>query len=730
MAIKIVTLGALRCYRDGQEIENLPAQRLRCALLVYLAVERDTTRDAVMAVFWPERDVDKARHALSQTLYELRRAFGDDWLQVQGDRLRAMGALDVDVARFTAAVARGELSEALEIYGGPFLESQHLVDSQPFESWADRQGVRLAALHRRARLSRLSDLAGGWDTPAAIECARRWTEIDPLEDEAHHQLIELLAAAGRRSEALAQYDAYARLLAREELEPLDETKALVERIRTGEAGGGVEASAPQTVAAAPAPSVSGPRAFPDTGTIPTSFEVRDAAAALPPGGRRTLRARLAQIPRAAWFALGLVAALIFAARKGPLLQRPEPLESGGREPTGLAVLYLDDLSPDGSQRFLADGLTEDLSAALARFEPLRVISPAGVQPYRGGTATLDSVARALSVDFLVSGSVAVSGNRLRVKVQLTDAASGYVVQDSTLERPFGELFTLQDELVTEITDFLRFRTGSEIRARRTRAGMTSVEAWELVRRAADMRVKHSALRDAGDLEGAATSLVAADSLLARAEVLDPNSIHPILHRGWTTRQHVFLIRRAAGGPSAAGIAKLQEAIRHADRALSVRPGDPEALELRGVLRAQIWGEQDPRDSAGVHLREAAEADLRAAVDADPSRARALSALSAIYQRTGRLAQANVEARRAYVEGLELAEIQEVVLRLFATSFELRRDPEAERWCEEVRRRNAQEWIYADCALRLLGWADQAVPDPERAWQLARLGLESDPPQQR
>lgn len=735
MAIKIVTLGALRCYRDGEEIESLPAQRLRFGLLVHLAVERETSRDAVMSLFWPERDTEKARHALSQTLYELRRVLGDDWISVSGDTLRATSILEADVHDFTSAVDRGEFSRALEVYGGAFLEGQYLADTQPFESWADRQRARLAALHRRARLAVLGDLASAWDIGAAIECARRWTEVDPLDDEAHHHLIELLATAGRRSEALAQYDAYSRLLVREELEPLDETKALVERIRTGDASRGtVEPPGSQTVAPAPARSVSGPSTPPDPGAIPSPFAIKDAAAPLASAGRQTIRARLARIPRARWLALGLlgvIAALIVAVREAPLRQRPEPLGPEGTAPTGLAVLYLDDLSPDGSQRFLADGLTEDLIDELSQLEPLRVISKTGVQPYRDGRATRDSIARALAVDFLVTGSVATSGGRLRIKVQLTDASSGYVVQDSTLERRLGELFTLRDELVTEITDFVRVRTGGEIRARRTRADMTSVEAWQLVRRAEDMRERFPTFRSAGDIEGAARTLIAADSLLVLAETRDPRSIRPILLRGWTAWQRFFLERFSAPAASEEAIARLWEGVRHADRALNLRPADPEAFELRGFLRARIWAETaSSRSAERQGLLEAAEADLSAAVLADPTRARAWNALSSIHWETGRLAQADVEARMAYVADAYLNDIHEVILRLFQTSFELRQDLEAERWCEEVRRRIDQQWIYAHCALTLMGWSERVPPEPKRGWELSGLGRESDPPQLR
>jgi Tol biopolymer transport system component len=76
----------------------------------------------------------------------------------------------------------------------------------------------------------------------AIEAARAWVTLEPYDDEAQHRLIELLAGSGQRSEALAQYERYERLLKADDLEPLDETKALVALLRAGEVG--VSALAP------------------------------------------------------------------------------------------------------------------------------------------------------------------------------------------------------------------------------------------------------------------------------------------------------------------------------------------------------------------------------------------------------------------------------------------------------------------------------------------------------
>jgi hypothetical protein len=69
------------------------------------------------------------------------------------------------------------------------------------------------------------------DVDAALHCARRAAEFEPQEDELQHLLIQSLHRVGRRSEALERYELYERALKGDDLEPLDETKALVAEIR-------------------------------------------------------------------------------------------------------------------------------------------------------------------------------------------------------------------------------------------------------------------------------------------------------------------------------------------------------------------------------------------------------------------------------------------------------------------------------------------------------------------
>jgi DNA-binding SARP family transcriptional activator len=234
VSIRLVTLGSLRCLSEGKEITSLASRRQNFAVLLFLALERDTTREVVMGVFWPEREPERARRALSQTLYELRRELGEGWLKSQGEHLIVAGSVEVDAELFTVSAQRGDLEQALSLYGGEFLAGEYLAETKPFEEWVDRNRARLARLHRTSR----RDSVKGWndkgDVARAILEARRWTELEPLEDEARMRLIELLAHGGHRADALREFELYERLLKAEDLRPLDDMLDLVRRLREGD----------------------------------------------------------------------------------------------------------------------------------------------------------------------------------------------------------------------------------------------------------------------------------------------------------------------------------------------------------------------------------------------------------------------------------------------------------------------------------------------------------------
>ena len=130
------------------------------------------------------------------------------------------------------------LTRALELYHGDFLQGFYVPDSRAFENWAELERERLRrmvieALHPLV----LYDLEHGVYADGIAQ-ATRLLALDPLHEEINHHLILLLAQAGQRSQALAQYEAYCRLLD-EEL-GAKPSQDLVSLYRQIQAGGAVQ----------------------------------------------------------------------------------------------------------------------------------------------------------------------------------------------------------------------------------------------------------------------------------------------------------------------------------------------------------------------------------------------------------------------------------------------------------------------------------------------------------
>jgi TolB-like protein/DNA-binding winged helix-turn-helix (wHTH) protein/Flp pilus assembly protein TadD len=116
----------------------------------------------------------------------------------------------------------------------------------------------------------------------------------------------------------------------------------------------------------------------------------------------------------------------------------------------LAVLPLRNLSPDSGQEYFADGVTEELITSLAQSLPLRVISRTSVMRYKQTTEPITQIARELGVEAIVEGSVASSGNRVTVTVQLIDATEDRHLWAQQYDRKLGDLLGMEAELCRQI----------------------------------------------------------------------------------------------------------------------------------------------------------------------------------------------------------------------------------------------------------------------------------------
>ncbi len=121
-----------------------------------------------------------------------------------------------------------------------------------------------------------------------------------------------------------------------------------------------------------------------------------------------------------------------------------------RNAPGIAVLPLDNVNGDPEQSYFSDGITNDLITDLSKFPELFVIASHTVFTYKGKAVNVKDLGRDLGVRYVVEGSVQRAGDRVRVNIQLIETAHGRHLWAERYDRPTGDLFKLQDEIVQAV----------------------------------------------------------------------------------------------------------------------------------------------------------------------------------------------------------------------------------------------------------------------------------------
>lgn len=144
----------------------------------------------------------------------------------------------------------------------------------------------------------------------------------------------------------------------------------------------------------------------------------------------------------------------------------------------LAVLPLDDMSQAEDNAYFVDGLTEELTATLARIRGLRVISRTSAMHYGNATIPLPEIAMALGVDALIEGSVRRDGNRVRITAQLIRASSDEHIWSASYTRPLTDIFALQSEVASAIAKAVDVELTPAEQVRLANAQAVDVDAHE------------------------------------------------------------------------------------------------------------------------------------------------------------------------------------------------------------------------------------------------------------
>jgi DNA-binding SARP family transcriptional activator len=231
-------------------------RRKSLALLSYLAVaDKPVRREFLASLLWPDLERQNALRSLRRVLTSLRKDIGEE--NIIADRavacLQHSEGLWIDVREFEEKRREFEkfeqpedisevqvnqaklLTEAVELYQGDFLAGFNLGDADDFEEWklVRRQQYLIAINEIRVRLIQLHGTLG--QPKKVVEFSHRLLAVDPFNESAHRSLMKGLALAGRRPEALKQYQNLVQLLENElQVAPEPETVLLCRQIREGE----------------------------------------------------------------------------------------------------------------------------------------------------------------------------------------------------------------------------------------------------------------------------------------------------------------------------------------------------------------------------------------------------------------------------------------------------------------------------------------------------------------
>ena len=152
--------------------------------------------------------------------------------------------------------------------------------------------------------------------------------------------------------------------------------------------------------------------------------------------------------------------------------------SGPGRIQSLAVLPLQNFSGDLQKDYFADGMTDELIADLSQISALRVISRTTMMQYKGTRKPLPQIARELSVDAVIEGSVLSSDNRVRITAQLIQGATDKHLWARSYERDARDVLKLQGDVASAIADEIRIAVTQQERARLTHAPPVIPAAYE------------------------------------------------------------------------------------------------------------------------------------------------------------------------------------------------------------------------------------------------------------
>ena len=233
-----------------------------------------------------------------------------------------------------------------------------------------------------------------------------------------------------------------------------------------------------------------------------------------------------------------------------LREELESLRQAGAESLGaglpsIAVLPFADMSREKDQGYFCDGIAEEIINALCRVQGLRVASRTGSFQFKDAAADLREIGNALHVDSILEGSVRKSENRLRITVQLIDAARGFHLWSESYDRELRDVFAIQQEIARNVVRSLRVTLSPQEKGALAEIPTSHVQAYDYYLRGRSFYYRYGR----HDIEFAL-------QLFSRAIELDPE--YALAHAGladcwsyiylYSERKDTVRLQAEAAGP--------------------------------------------------------------------------------------------------------------------------------------------------------------------------------------
>jgi TolB-like protein/DNA-binding SARP family transcriptional activator len=538
---RIFLVGTMRAVAPGGA-DFLPRGRKTRGLLacVCLAHGERVSRSRLVGLLWDRSADAQARMSLRQSLSELNSVVNrhvPGLVEIDRDSVRLdVRKCWVDALAILAASAdaTADTSNLLQPYGEGLLEDLDGI-TPSFDQWLTGERTRFEDRVRKifeAELDRLTEHSAKPELRAAA--ARRLINFEPTHEGAARSLMKAFAQMGDRAQAIREFERCRQaLLTAFDLPPSKETAAVYEAIRIA------------------SPQVASPVIFEGPGDIEPGEATEVGPLALSPV-RWEIKTQSHAVATAGYDAG----------------QEPR------REPS-IAVLPFRNLTGDPAHDFVAEGLVEDLIEALSRVPNFFVISRLSTLAFRNQDRHPREIGNVLGVRYVLSGSVRVLGDRLRLTIELTDTQLGAVLWVSKLDERFFDLFEVQDRLseitVRKIAPYLHAAEMNRIRVKRP----DSLEAYDLFLRAQENM--HNSSRTVFE-----TSEALFDAAIAK-------DAHYAAALAWRAYWHVL---RVGQGWSPNPTDDATQADRFARSAIECNSMEPMALAVHGLVASYLYKDFD------------------------------------------------------------------------------------------------------------------------------------------